>query len=260
MASLQDALGPAVLWLGVHHDDHTGYPDCRPEFVEAADQAVRLGTQYQLRVQAPFVDWSKADIIRWGLEHDVPYELTHSCYQGRSAGLRRMRHVSGAAGGFRRGRRHRSDPVREKADRRPRARSRRRERSARVVKTTITVSTTFAAAHRLPEHEGKCCRLHGHTYGLEVTVQGTPQPSGPAAGMVMDFADLRQRVNKLIVEPLDHQLLNDLFDFVPTVEAVGGLDLRASAGRRLCPWCGCAWRGAEHLRGSDRLTGKPPMP
>ena len=87
------------------------------------------------------------------------------------------------------------------------------------MKTTITVSATFAAAHRLPEHEGKCCQLHGHTYGLEVTMQGTPQPSGPAAGMVMDFADLRQRVDKLIVEPLDHQLLNDLFDFVPTVEA-----------------------------------------
>jgi 7-cyano-7-deazaguanine synthase len=84
VASLQDASGFAVLWLGVHHDDHTGYPDCRPEFVEAADQAVRLGTQYQLRVQAPFVNWSKADIIRWGMSRQVPYELTHSCYQGRS--------------------------------------------------------------------------------------------------------------------------------------------------------------------------------
>jgi len=88
------------------------------------------------------------------------------------------------------------------------------------VKTTITVAATFAAAHRLPDHEGKCCRLHGHTYGLEVTVQGVPQESGPAAGMVMDFADLRQRVNEIIIERLDHQLLNDLFDFVPTVEAV----------------------------------------
>ncbi len=83
MASLQDAFGPGVLWLGVHHDDHTGYPDCRPEFVAAADEAVLLGTQYELRVQAPFVHWSKADIIRWGLDHGVPYELTHSCYQGR---------------------------------------------------------------------------------------------------------------------------------------------------------------------------------
>jgi len=83
MASLQDASGPAVLWLGVHHDDHTGYPDCRPEFVAAADRAVQLGTQYGLRVEAPFVNWTKADIVRWGLAHNVPYELTHSCYQGR---------------------------------------------------------------------------------------------------------------------------------------------------------------------------------
>jgi 7-cyano-7-deazaguanine synthase len=83
MAAVQDASGPGVLWLGVHHDDHTGYPDCRPEFVEAVDQAVRLGTRHELRVRAPFVHWSKAEIIRWGLEHGVPYELTHSCYQGR---------------------------------------------------------------------------------------------------------------------------------------------------------------------------------
>jgi 6-pyruvoyltetrahydropterin/6-carboxytetrahydropterin synthase len=90
------------------------------------------------------------------------------------------------------------------------------------MKTTITVSATFAAAHRLPEHEGKCSRLHGHTYGLEVTVEGTPQTAGPAAGMVMDFADLRAKVNELVVERLDHQLLNDVFDVVPTAEAVAG--------------------------------------
>jgi 7-cyano-7-deazaguanine synthase len=83
MAGLQDAQGPGVLWLGVHRDDHAGYPDCRPEFVEAADQAVRLGTQHGLRVEAPFVDWTKAEIVRWGLANGVPYELTHSCYQGR---------------------------------------------------------------------------------------------------------------------------------------------------------------------------------
>jgi 7-cyano-7-deazaguanine synthase len=82
MASEQDVFGPGTLWLGVHHDDHTGYPDCRPEFVQAADQAVRLGTQYGLRVQAPFVHWSKAEVVHWGLDHGVAYELTHSCYQG----------------------------------------------------------------------------------------------------------------------------------------------------------------------------------
>ena len=82
LASLADAVGPATLWLGVHHDDHTGYPDCRPEFVSAADEAVRQGTQYGLRVEAPFIRQRKEDIVRWGLEHGVPYHLTHSCYQG----------------------------------------------------------------------------------------------------------------------------------------------------------------------------------
>jgi 7-cyano-7-deazaguanine synthase len=82
VATLRDAEGPATIWLGVHHDDHTGYPDCRPEFIEAADQAVRLGTQYGLRVSAPFVRMRKAEIVSWGLQHAVPYELTHSCYQG----------------------------------------------------------------------------------------------------------------------------------------------------------------------------------
>lgn len=88
------------------------------------------------------------------------------------------------------------------------------------MKTTITISTTFAAAHRLPDHEGKCQRLHGHTYGVEVTVEGTPQQSGPSVGMVMDFSELRQRVGELIVQPLDHQLLNEVFEFVPTTEAL----------------------------------------
>ena len=88
------------------------------------------------------------------------------------------------------------------------------------MKTTITISMTFAAAHQLPEHQGKCARLHGHTYGLEVTVAGAPQESGPAAGMVMDFAELRERVSRLIVDRLDHQLLNELFEQVPTTEAV----------------------------------------
>jgi len=88
------------------------------------------------------------------------------------------------------------------------------------MKTTITISTTFAAAHQLPDHAGKCQRLHGHTYGLEVTVEGTPQSFGPASGMVMDFADLRQRVGESVVDILDHQLLNEVLGFTPTSEAV----------------------------------------
>jgi len=90
------------------------------------------------------------------------------------------------------------------------------------MRTSVTVSTTFAAAHRLPHYEGKCSRLHGHTYTLEVTVEGVPQESGPAAGMVMDFAELKKKVNEIVVCQLDHQLLNELFDFVPTTETLAG--------------------------------------
>jgi 7-cyano-7-deazaguanine synthase len=92
MASLRDAVGPGVLGLGVHHDDHTGYPVCGRVCVEAADRAVRLGTRYELRVQAPFVHWSKADIVRWGLERGVPYRREQVHYEdGR-------RDATGAAG------------------------------------------------------------------------------------------------------------------------------------------------------------------
>lgn len=94
------------------------------------------------------------------------------------------------------------------------------------MKTTVTVRVSFAAAHRLPEHKGKCSRLHGHTYTLEVTIQGEPKQSGPAGGMVMDFAELREQVTELVVKPLDHQMLNELFEFVPTTEAVAAWILR----------------------------------
>ncbi len=88
------------------------------------------------------------------------------------------------------------------------------------MRTTITVATSFAAAHRLPHHPGKCSRLHGHTYELEVTVEGKPQESGPAAGMIMDFAELREQVERLIGEELDHKVLNEVVSFVPTAEAL----------------------------------------
>ena len=71
------------------------------------------------------------------------------------------------------------------------------------MRTTMTITTNFAAAHRLPDHEGKCQRLHGHTYGLEVTVEGAPQQSGvpwavqqpeldPAFSRIQGSAERRQ--------------------------------------------------------------------
>lgn len=83
------------------------------------------------------------------------------------------------------------------------------------MRTRVTCSFSFEAAHRLPWHGGKCRRLHGHHYALEVTVEG---PIGPD-GVVVDFAELEEIVNKLVVARFDHQLLNDIVDN-PTAELV----------------------------------------
>lgn len=74
---------------------------------------------------------------------------------------------------------------------------------------------TFDAAHVLPWHSGKCARLHGHTYRLEVAVQGTLNGNG----IVVDFADIKQAVTTLVLDQLDHTLLNDIIDN-PTAERV----------------------------------------
>lgn len=65
-----------------HAGDHTIYPDCRPEFVEAMDRAAGLCDWHRVRIERPFVHMTKADIVRRGAELGVPFELTWSCYEG----------------------------------------------------------------------------------------------------------------------------------------------------------------------------------
>lgn len=81
-------------------------------------------------------------------------------------------------------------------------------------KISVTKIFTFDSAHNLMNYEGKCKRLHGHTYKLEVTVKGYPD----YRGLVIDFGDLKLIVNEEIVEKLDHQYLNDVLDFNTTCE------------------------------------------
>ena len=83
-ASMALSLGASVLYYGAHHDDWAGnaYPDCSLEFVYAMNLAIMEGTGGELRMEAPFVEWSKADFVKRGLELGVPYELTWSCYEG----------------------------------------------------------------------------------------------------------------------------------------------------------------------------------
>jgi 7-cyano-7-deazaguanine synthase len=91
-----EVLGARDVFLGVNAVDYSGYPDCRPEFIEAfealAAKATRAGVEgARFRIHAPLIRWSKAEIIRAGLEHGVDFSLTVSCYQadeeGRACGL-----------------------------------------------------------------------------------------------------------------------------------------------------------------------------
>ena len=73
------------IWIGVNALDFSGYPDCRPEFIDAFQQVVRTGTRSGVergepRIVAPLLHMSKADIIRRGTELGVDYGITHSCY------------------------------------------------------------------------------------------------------------------------------------------------------------------------------------
>lgn len=65
-----------------HHGDHAIYPDCREEFAEAMDQAIQLADWHSVRLLRPFVDLSKADIVRRGADLGVCFEQTWSCYEG----------------------------------------------------------------------------------------------------------------------------------------------------------------------------------
>lgn len=89
---MAEALGATDLTLGVNAVDYSGYPDCRPAFIDAFEALANLATKVgvesgALRVHAPLLMLTKAEIIRWGTELGVPYHLTVSCYQATEAGL-----------------------------------------------------------------------------------------------------------------------------------------------------------------------------
>ena len=73
----------------------------------------------------------------------------------------------------------------------------------------ITKKFDFEAGHALYGYDGKCKNLHGHTYRLQVEVTGELHATGPKAGMVMDYADLKDIVKRHVVDPMDHAFLYD---------------------------------------------------
>ena len=91
-----EVLGAADLFVGVNAVDYSGYPDCRPEYLEAFERLANLATKagvegsLAFKIHAPLVHLTKAEIIRTGVSLGVDYSLTHTCYdpdlEGRACG------------------------------------------------------------------------------------------------------------------------------------------------------------------------------
>ncbi len=88
-----EVLGAGEIWIGVNALDYSGYPDCRPEFIQAFQEVARLGTKagvegaQPLQIRAPLQFLSKAEIIQTGTALSVDYSLTRSCYDPPSPEL-----------------------------------------------------------------------------------------------------------------------------------------------------------------------------
>ncbi len=85
-ASVALSNGCGVIYYGAHADDAAGnaYPDCSQDFNDAMNRAIFLGSGEALRVEAPFIGKTKADVVAEGLRLKAPYHLTWSCYEGGS--------------------------------------------------------------------------------------------------------------------------------------------------------------------------------
>ncbi len=82
-----ELLKASAICVGAVWEDSSGYPDCRPEFYRAFEQAIRTGTrpETEIRILHPVIRMTKAEIVRRGIELGVPFERTWSCYQFEDA-------------------------------------------------------------------------------------------------------------------------------------------------------------------------------
>jgi len=81
-----EVLGTGDIFIGVNALDYSGYPDCRPEFIEAYERMANLATRVgvegtaRVKIHTPLLRLSKAEIVKLGAELELPFGLTHSCY------------------------------------------------------------------------------------------------------------------------------------------------------------------------------------
>jgi len=88
-----EVLGAQDIFIGVNALDYSGYPDCRPEYIESFERMANLATKagaegrLRLKIHTPLIAMTKAEIIAIGLKLGVDYSLTHSCYDPSSEGI-----------------------------------------------------------------------------------------------------------------------------------------------------------------------------
>lgn len=82
-AGIAESIDCNKLLISNHAGDHTIYPDCRPEFINCMNDAIRFGTYNNVEIFAPFTNFSKREIALIGNEINVPFEKTYSCYNGQ---------------------------------------------------------------------------------------------------------------------------------------------------------------------------------
>ena len=85
--SWAEVIGARHIYIGAVAEDSSGYPDCRPEFYEAFQQAIATGTkpQTQIEIRTPVIDLKKSEIVKLGQQLNAPFELTWSCYRASVA-------------------------------------------------------------------------------------------------------------------------------------------------------------------------------
>jgi 7-cyano-7-deazaguanine synthase len=87
-----EVIGVNDIFIGVNALDYSGYPDCRPEYIAAYEQMANLATKagvegrQKLKIHTPLIKMNKAQIIQKGIELEVDYSMTHSCYDPQATG------------------------------------------------------------------------------------------------------------------------------------------------------------------------------
>lgn len=87
-----EVLGCTAIYTGVNAVDYSGYPDCRPEYIEAYEKMANLATRAgvegrRTHIVTPLINLTKAEIVRAGVEMGIDYSITHSCYDPAPSGL-----------------------------------------------------------------------------------------------------------------------------------------------------------------------------